>query len=198
MAYPGYRVVLSASFGKMKDKIHVDVGVGDTVEPMTREISLVQCRGNPLFEEAISLQVYPIETIFAEKLETILSKGAGNSRMKDYHDLIFLIRNTEKIDLDKLKAAITNTFSNRGTAIRLIEFDKTSCMALQTLWTAHCHSLGTIKDFNLPQEIATVIEEINQFFARVLESPNMKSKHTSNNQALKELIEQAQELDMGY
>jgi predicted nucleotidyltransferase component of viral defense system len=74
MAYPGYRIVLSASFGKMKDKIHVDVGVGDTVEPMIRKISLVQCRGNPLFEDTLSLQVYPIETIFAEKLETILSK----------------------------------------------------------------------------------------------------------------------------
>jgi hypothetical protein len=41
-----------------------------------------------MFEGEISLVVYPPETIFAEKLETVLSKGAANSRMKDYHDLL--------------------------------------------------------------------------------------------------------------
>lgn len=70
----------------MKDKIQIDVGVGDAVEPKNLKIKLFQYRGKPFFEEAISLLVYPIETIFAEKLETVISKGAGNSRMKDYHD----------------------------------------------------------------------------------------------------------------
>jgi len=95
MDYPGYRVVLSTAFAKMKDKVQIDVGVGDTVEPLTRKIQFVQYRGKPFFESAVSLLVYPVETIFSEKLETILSKGVGNSRMKDYHDLILLIRSKQ-------------------------------------------------------------------------------------------------------
>ena len=89
---------------------------------MAFEIPLVQYRGKPFFENTVSLQVYPIDTIFAEKLETILSKGAVNSRMKDYHDLILLIRNNTKFNLEKLREAVTNTFTNRGTILlRLLE-----------------------------------------------------------------------------
>lgn len=70
----------------MKDKIQVDVGIGDEVMPKNLKIKLFQYKGKPFFENAISLPVYPIETFFAEKLETVISIGAGNSRMKDYHD----------------------------------------------------------------------------------------------------------------
>jgi hypothetical protein len=103
MKYPGYRIILGVKFAQMKDKIHVDVGVGDVVNPLTREIMLAKYRGRPFFEDSISMLVYPVETIFSEKLETILSKGPGNSRMKDYHDLILLIRNEGLVDSEKLK-----------------------------------------------------------------------------------------------
>ena len=169
MEYPGYRTVLKASFGSMKDKIQVDVGVGDTVTPVPLEVPLAQYRGSPLFESFISLQVYPIETIFSEKLETILSKGAGNSRMKDYHDLLLLVRNREKLDITKLKRAVTGTFSNRGTTLHAIEFDEASCNVLQRLWAAHCRGVGdTAKELNLPVQIADVMKEINHFVANVM------------------------------
>ncbi|MGB7128267.1 MAG: nucleotidyl transferase AbiEii/AbiGii toxin family protein [Candidatus Rhabdochlamydia sp.] len=114
MEYPGYRIILNTTFAKMKDKIQVDIGVGDIVEPLTYKILLVQYRGNPFFESVISLSVYPVEAIFSEKLETILSKGASNSRMKDYHDLILLIRNEGVLNLSKLEESIVRTFSNRA------------------------------------------------------------------------------------
>jgi hypothetical protein len=75
MDYPGYRITLNVSFAKMKDKIHIDVGIGDAVEPQHLEIKLFQYRGKPFFEDTISLLVYPIETIFAEKLETVQLLG---------------------------------------------------------------------------------------------------------------------------
>lgn len=74
----------------MKDRIHIDIGTGDVVSPTPRDLNLVQYRDKPLFESQISLLVYPPETIFAEKLETVISKGTINSRMKDYHDLLLL------------------------------------------------------------------------------------------------------------
>ncbi len=93
MDYPGYRFGLKGTFGRMRDKIQIDVGIGDVVTPTTRELHFFQYKGKPMFFEGeISLVVYPSETIFAEKLETVLSKGAANSRMKDYHDLLLLTR----------------------------------------------------------------------------------------------------------
>ncbi len=139
MDYPGYRITLSSSFAKMKDKIHIDVGVGDVVKPHTLEIKLFQYRGKPFFEDAVSLLVYPIETIFAEKLETVLSKGSKNSRMKDYHDLLLLVRSNGLIEPKKLKEALTKTFQNRGTRLSSIQFDFSGLKALQLLWTAHFH-----------------------------------------------------------
>lgn len=162
MDYPGYRITLSSLFAKMKDKIHLDVGVGDVVEPQHREIKLLQYRGKPFFEDAVSLLVYPIETIFAEKLETVLSKGSRNSRMKDYHDLILLLRSKGMIESKKLREALTKTFENRGTALSAIQFDTIGLKSLQQLWTAHLNGLGDIsKELALPIDIEAVIEEIN-------------------------------------
>lgn len=164
MEYPGYRVTLNVLFGRMRDQIQVDVGVGDIVEPKTCNITLAQCRGRPLFESSVSLRTYPIEAIFAEKLESVLSKGARNSRMKDYHDLVFLVRNKEALNVDMLKESLVNTFSHRGTSLQLIQFDEMGYRALDGLWRAHCHGLGDgVKDFGLPLEIEVVIDEINQF-----------------------------------
>jgi predicted nucleotidyltransferase component of viral defense system len=164
MEYPGYRIILNTVFAHMKDKIQVDIGIGDIVKPLIQEIQFVRYRGKPFFENAISLLVYPIETIFSEKLETILSKGVSNSRMKDYHDLIFLIRNKDTLNLDRLEGAIEKTFSNRGTLFRQIEFEENALKVIQKLWTSHLYSLGNnAQDLNLPKDISTVIEEINNY-----------------------------------
>lgn len=163
MNYPGYRTTLNAEFAKMKDKIHVDIGVGDTVTPETFQIPLIRYRDKPFFEESISLLVYPPETIFAEKLETVLSKGARNSRMKDYHDL-FLLSQSSLIDLAKLNKAIRDTFANRDTVFAHIRFDTTELKALQQLWAAHIRNLGhEAKGLGLPHGIDTTIDVINQY-----------------------------------
>lgn len=162
MDYPGYRILLNASFAKMRDKIHIDVGVGDVVEPQHQKIKLFQYRGKPFFEDEVSLLVYPVETIFAEKLETVLSKGSKNSRMKDYHDLLLLMRSQGLIESNKLKEVLEKTFKNRGTSLSAIQFDSTGLKSLQQLWTAHLRGLSDIaQELALPKNIETVIKEIN-------------------------------------
>ncbi|SCA63043.1 hypothetical protein SCG7109_AH_00200 [Chlamydiales bacterium SCGC AG-110-M15] len=164
MDYPGYRVNLRTTFGNMRDKIQVDIGVGDVVEPEVRELKLFEYKGKSFFEDEISLQVYPLETIFAEKLETILSKGAANSRMKDYHDLFLLTHELDIIDKEKLLTTIEKTFQNRGTAFQSIKFDNTDLSGLQRLWRAHYKGLGKIAEaLKLPQEMEEVIATINHF-----------------------------------
>lgn len=162
MEYPGYRTTLKTSFAKMRDKIHVDVGIGDIVEPQNKKLKLSEYRGKPFFEESISLLVYPIETIFAEKLETVLSKGSRNSRMKDFHDLILLLRNTSVRNSKKLHEDVKKTFENRGTPLKLIEFDEEGLKALQQLWMAHLRGLGDVaEELDLPEKISTAIDIIN-------------------------------------
>lgn len=168
MNYPGYRVSLRASFGRMKDRIHVDIGTGDIVTPAARDLLLFQYQGKPLFESEISLMVYPSETIFAEKLETVISKGAINSRMKDYHDLLLLSRSSHIIDFNKLQVAIEKTFYHRGTFFELIDFSERDMKPMAKLWTAHLKNLGAMaQTLNLPINIQDVITEINKSLAKL-------------------------------
>jgi hypothetical protein len=134
MAYPGFRVNMNANFGKIKDKIQIDIGVGDSVEAIEDNFEPFLYKGKPIFEGEISLLMYPVETIFAEKLETIISKEDFNSRMKDYHDVILMIREPGLLDIKKLKKSISSTFSNRGTALKLpIQFEDRSVAKMQPL-----------------------------------------------------------------
>lgn len=168
MDYPGYRTSLKATFGRMKDIIHIDVGTGDVVNPDTRELHLFQYRGKPLFENEVSLMVYPPETIFAEKLETVISKGAINSRMKDYHDLLLLSRTPKIIDFTKLPSAIKKTFDHRGTKFELIDFSEHDLKPMASLWKAHLKNLGPkVETLNLHTNIQDVITEINKALANL-------------------------------
>lgn len=161
MDYPGYRITLKT---EMHDKVQIDIGIGDIVEPLTHEIPLIQHLDTPFFEKSISLLVYPPEAIFSEKLETILSKGPHNTRMKDYHDLILLLRNRKILNIDKLKIVMTNTFSHRGTIISPIEFSEASLKSIQKLWAAHLRDLGdNARTLDLPKDISIIMEEINQY-----------------------------------
>jgi predicted nucleotidyltransferase component of viral defense system len=167
MDYSGYRISLKVEFGRMRDKIQIDIGIGDIVTPTNRDLHLFTYKGKPMFEEEISLLVYPLETIFAEKLETVLSKGAINSRMKDYHDLLLLVRNPSLIQLKSLEDAIQSTFKNRGTIFELINFDE-GLKLLQKLWTAHLQDLGNKnKDLELPKDIQEAIKEINSYLVQM-------------------------------
>jgi predicted nucleotidyltransferase component of viral defense system len=168
MDYPGYRVGLKAAFGRMRDKIQIDVGIGDVVTPTIRELQFLQYRGKPMFECEISLVVYPSETIFAEKLETVLSKGAANSRMKDYHDLLLLACEPHMINLHKLQVSLKNTFSNRGTTLELIDFKTDELKPMQKLWTAHIKNLGRVaQKLKLPENIQDIIIELNKIIKNV-------------------------------
>ena len=131
---------------------------------MAREFSLFQYRGKPVFEDEISLMVYPVETIFAEKLDAILCKGEANTRMKDYHDLFLLIRESHIIDKEKLKECIKNTFSHRKTKFKPIKFSPLGINSLNALWHSHLKNIINSPQYlNMPRTIQSVIDTINSF-----------------------------------
>ena len=168
MAYPGFRVSINASLGKMKDKIQIDLGVGDLVKPIEDNFEPFQYKGKPIFEGEISLYVYPVETIFAEKLQTVISKNTFNSRMKDYHDLILIIREKDLIDVTKISKIVTDTFRHRSTELKIpVQFDKDGMTALQKLWTEHLKGLGSFKEkLKLPNELSDLLVELNSWLKK--------------------------------
>ncbi len=168
MNYPGFRAGVTVRFGVMRDKFYVDIGVGDVVEPVSLNWSSFIYKEKPLFEDPISLEVYPVETIFVEKLETVISRGAANSRMKDYHDLLLLCRDNKLIDKMRLKKNIIQIFQNRGTVFSLpIQFNADELANMQLLWAGHLRALGNTrsKALSLPKNIGTAIDELNQWLS---------------------------------
>lgn len=77
--YPGVRVHLRANYAPMSVPLTVDVTTGDRITPDAVEYSYPLLFG----EGEISLMAYPIETVLAEKLETVVSRGVANTRPRD-------------------------------------------------------------------------------------------------------------------
>jgi nucleotidyltransferase AbiEii toxin of type IV toxin-antitoxin system len=110
--YNGIRIHATATLGKAKIPIQVDIGFGDAVTPASKRIDYPSLLGFP----APKLRAYPKETVVAEKFEAMVSLGITNSRMKDFYDLWMIARDFE-FDGEILSKAIQATFRRRGTNI---------------------------------------------------------------------------------
>ncbi len=87
LEYPGQRVKLESRLGNARINIQIDIGFGDSIIPAPIEIDYPTLLDMP----SPHIKAYPIETVVAEKLETIVSKGVLNSRMKDFYDLRIVV-----------------------------------------------------------------------------------------------------------
>ena len=117
--YGGFSLNILASLDKNKTYITVELTTGDVITP--REIKYSY---NCIFEDKkISIMSYTLETIIAEKFQTIISRGVLNTRLKDFYD-IYVLLNTklDEINLETLKLAIRNTFNKRETKYDISEF----------------------------------------------------------------------------
>ena len=111
--YTGYRVSLSANYPSMAVPLKLDITTGDIITP--REI---EYRFKLLLEDReISVLAYNLETVLAEKLETIVSRGDQNTRPRDYYDVYILSKLQYKnIKTEYLKAALKATSKKRGSS----------------------------------------------------------------------------------
>lgn len=91
--YPGIRFIMEASLDRLRQSIKIDISTGDVITPGAIEFSY-----KLMFEErSISLWTYNLETLLAEKLETIMARGITNTRMRDFYD-IHIILQQEQIE----------------------------------------------------------------------------------------------------
>ena len=105
--YEGYRAFVFVDYEKIHNTITMDITTGDSIYP-----EAILYGFNKVFEnQKISLYSYPIETILAEKLETILSRNITTTRPRDFYDVYVL--NAKSINQKNLKTALEKTCKHR-------------------------------------------------------------------------------------
>ena len=108
--YGGLRITINFTLENMRDSFHIDIATGDPIHPGPDDYKYESLIGNEIYK----IWSYNLETVLAEKIETILSKLEASSRMKDYYD-IYLIHKFKfnKINKTKFRGAVEKTFEKR-------------------------------------------------------------------------------------
>ena len=139
MEYPGIRVTMNANVGRLITPLKIDISTGDVITPRAIEFNYDLL----LEDRSIKLWSYNLETILAEKLQTVLARVILNTRMRDFYDIRMLVDTYEdKVNKAVLKDAFAATCKKRGTdnlqeqaeeIVKIIEADE----QIQVLWRAY-------------------------------------------------------------
>ena len=110
--YEGLRFMIDCTMDKLKQTIKMDISTGDEITPkaIAHELPLI------IEDRTIELWAYNLETLLAEKLETIMVRAEANTRMRDFYDIhVLLEQDAVTIDRDTMKAAFYATCKKRGS-----------------------------------------------------------------------------------
>ena len=160
--YLGYRISLIANMPPMKIPLKLDITTGDKIIPKEVNYSY------PLMFEnrSVSITAYNLETILSEKIETIISRGNLNTRMRDFYDVYILLKFQEdNINYEVLGIALSQTAKKRGS-INVIKNYKEIVEAIQVSSTM----IDRWKNYQISSTYAQNIEffEICKILDKVL------------------------------
>ena len=137
--YPGIRVNMETEFDGVITPLKIDISTGDAITPRQ-----VRYRFKLMLEDrSIEVWAYNLETVLAEKLETVIARATANTRMRDFYDLYLLNRlHGERIVAADLRAALLATAKKRGTEKYLVDapgiFDEIEAdVTMEKLWAAY-------------------------------------------------------------
>ncbi|AFA47983.1 nucleotidyl transferase AbiEii/AbiGii toxin family protein [Acetobacterium woodii] len=156
--YPGIRVSIETKFDGVITPFKVDISTGDIITPKEIRYQLKLM----LEERAIDIWAYNLETILAEKLETIISRNTTNTRMRDFYDLHSLLQlYGENMNPAVFNQALMATTNKRGTEhyltdMMLIVDEVENSSVMENLWLAYQ------KKFSYASEITwkTIMESV--------------------------------------
>ena len=160
--YPGIRVSMETEFDGVITPLKIDISTGDAITP--RE---VRYRFKLMLEErSIEIWAYNLETVLAEKLETVVTRATTNTRMRDFYDLHILsqLHGRNIIPAD-FRAALIATAGNRGTERSLTDapaaFDEVEADPnMEALWRAYQKKFSYAADLSWH----TVMESIRSLY----------------------------------
>lgn len=161
--YGGFRYKLDVRFENMKSAINIDIATGDPITPST-----IAYRYTCLLTgEEFTFKSYNLETILAEKLQSILSRGLANSRLKDYYDIYIIFKfKQNEIDVNDLKEAFKRTTEYRKTvftkdAIESIVCDIESSEVLAKRWDMYSGKMPFARNISYSSIIEVLKDIIN-------------------------------------
>ena len=147
--YGGYRVALDAIYETIVTPMTIDVSTGDVITP-----NAVKFNFAGIFDDELTFEVwaYNIETVLAEKIETILRRSMFNTRPRDFYDAYILIT-TQKVDATVFGEALEKTIEHRGTRNQINDFDSTMDVIfessdLQKMWGNYQSQFSYAKDIS--------------------------------------------------
>ena len=165
-AYGGFSILLTGHLENVRQSFHVDVATGDPITPTDIEYSYQSLISN----ETIAFRAYNLETVIAEKLQTILSRGMLNSRCKDYYD-IYIINQLQRknISIPDLKKAFVTTCQYRKTPFEkeeslLILEEISRSNILQTRWNNYARKASFAKDITFEATVESCKEILDCIF----------------------------------
>jgi predicted nucleotidyltransferase component of viral defense system len=166
--YTGLRIALTANYSPLAVPLTVDVTTGDKITPREVEYSF-----KLLFDDrSISVLAYNLETLFAEKLETVLSRNIANTRPRDFYDIHILhaLRGGE-LDMTTLKRALEETSRKRGSLSimaryrEIVESIQTSPQ-MQGFWEKYRKEFDYAKDIAFEAACNSVLLIMDNMYGR--------------------------------
>ena len=161
--YENFRISLIANVGKTKNPMKLDLTTGDAITP--REIEYTYpCIFS---QEDIKIMAYPLETILAEKYETIIRRNITTTRMRDFYDLYTLYKlKKDEIDYEILKEAIERTSNKRGSQEIIKDYEEIiedikEDSYLRSLWEVYLIENKYIGDliFDKVVDVVTILSD---------------------------------------
>ena len=165
--YSGVRANLEATLETMRTPLKVDISTGDIITP--REV-LYTFR--LMFEErTISILAYNLETVLAEKMETVIARGVANTRLRDYYDLYILPNEyTHVISKEQFEEALLATSKKRNSIQLITEGNRilkeiADSEVMQGLWKSYQKKFSYAEDISWEM----VMDSIEKLFEQALQ-----------------------------
>ena len=164
--YENFRISLIANVGKTKNPMKLDLTTGDAITPREIEYTYPCIFGT----EDIKIKAYPLETILAEKYETIIRRNITTTRMRDFYDLYTLyILKKDEIDYEILKEAIERTSKKRESQNIMKNYEEIiedikEDSYLKSLWEVYLSEnkyIGNLKFDKVVDVVAILSNRIN-------------------------------------
>ena len=159
--YEDFCASISCIFGKINATLNIDITTGDVITPREMNYSYSKI----LEEGTIPIMTYTIETILAEKFETISSRNITTTRARDFYDLYMIYSiYKDKIDKDILRKAIERTSKYRGSFETALQYKEIVGLFRESetpkeLWKKYTQNNPYAKDVDFLDTIS-VYEEI--------------------------------------
>lgn len=159
-AYGGYRVALTARFETLAVPLSIDVSTGDAITPH----AIPYCFAEIFDEEkSYELWAYNVETVLAEKVETILRRGVFNTRPRDFYDA-YILATTQPFDRAVFAEALRATARHRGTTEQITDVPGIlhsirQSPELRAMWNKYQKQFGYAQNITYEQ-ILDVVQDL--------------------------------------